>query len=61
MICWDLVFRADPSVTVDSEVDLEDENDTLVGSSNQLGADMEKSPSWDDLWLEDDDDAATYS
>ena len=59
MICWDLVFRADPSVTVDSEVDLEDEDGTLMGSSNQLGADTEKSPSWDDLWLEDDDDAVT--
>jgi hypothetical protein len=54
-----LFFCVDLSVTVDSEVDLEDEDGTLVGSSNQLGADTEKSPSWDDLWLEDDDDAVT--
>jgi hypothetical protein len=59
LICRDLVFCADPSAIVDSEVDLEDEDNPLAGSSNQLGADTEKSPSWDDLWLEDDDDAVT--
>ena len=43
LICQDLVFCADPSVTFDSEVDLEDKDNSLVGSSNQLSADMEKS------------------
>ena len=59
LIQQDLVFRADPSVTVDSEVDLEDDDDSLVGSSNQLSAGTEKSSSWDDLWLEDVGDAVT--
>ena len=61
LIRRDLVFRADPSVTVDSEVDLEDDDDSFVGSSNQLSADTEKSSPWDDLWLEDDGDAVTDS
>jgi hypothetical protein len=52
LIRRDLVFRTDPSVTDDSEIDLEDD-DGLVGSSNQLSAGTEKSSSWDDLWLED--------
>jgi hypothetical protein len=43
LIGQDLVFHADLSVTVDSEVDHEDNNDSLVRSSNHLSADIEKS------------------
>jgi hypothetical protein len=58
LIWRDLVFHADPSVTVDSEVDLEDDDDSLMGSSNQLSAGT-KNSLWDDLWLEDVGDAVT--
>jgi hypothetical protein len=57
----DFIFRADPSASLD--IDLEDDDDMLTETcSNQLDPDIEKSPSWDGLWLEDDDnDAATES
>ena len=50
LIWCDLVFHTDPSTSIDSNLD-EDDN---IGGSVLVPA--EKSPSsWDELWLEDDD------
>ena len=57
LIRCDLIFRADPSASLDDDED-EDE-DILTQGGSQFVSDVEKGPSWDDLWLEDDDDAGT--
>ena len=57
LIRCDLIFRADPSAYLDDDED-EDE-DILTQGGSQFVSDVEKGPSWDDLWLEDDDDAGT--
>lgn len=41
------------------DVNLEDEDDILAESWNQLGGDTEQSILLDYLWLVEDDDAAT--
>jgi hypothetical protein len=41
------------------DVNLEDDDDILAESGNQLGTDTEQSTLLDDLWLVEDDDAAT--
>ena len=50
LIRRDLIFQTQPSTYLD---DLEDEGDT------QLIPDTEKAPLWDQMWLEEDDDAVT--
>ncbi|KIM75896.1 hypothetical protein PILCRDRAFT_13259 [Piloderma croceum F 1598] len=45
-----------PSLDVNLE---DDDDDILAESGNQLGADTEQSTLLDDLWLVEDDDAAT--
>ena len=57
LIRCDLIFRADPSASLDDDED-EDE-DILTQDGSQFVSDAEKGPSWDDFWLEDDDDAGT--
>jgi hypothetical protein len=54
LIRRDLVFRADPTEPLDSDTGEEDMHD-----GNSLVLDANQSPSWDELWLEDDDDAIT--
>ena len=50
----DLIFRAHSSASLD---DLDKEEEGLTESNTQLVPDAEKSPSWDQMWLEEDDDA----
>ena len=57
LIRRDLVFRADPTEPLDSDIDEEDDITTHDGNSSVPGANQ--FPSWDELWLEDDDDAFT--
>ena len=57
LIRQDLIFCADSSVSL--EIDL-DEEDRLVEDNSGLSApEIEKTTSWDDMWLEDDDDEVT--
>ena len=55
LIRRDLIFRTQPSTSLD---DLDDEED-IMGGNTQLVPDAEKSPSWDQMWLEEDNDAVT--
>ena len=59
LICCDLIFRADPSASLDDDEDEDEDEDILTQGGSQFVSDAEKGPSWDDLWLEDDDDAGT--
>jgi hypothetical protein len=54
LIHHDLVFRADPMEPLDCDTGEEDMHD-----GKSLVLDVNQSPSWDELWLEDDDDAIT--
>jgi hypothetical protein len=54
LICRDLIFRADPSAS--SEADINDDEEHLEGTHSPLSPDVEKSSSWDELWLEGADD-----
>jgi hypothetical protein len=54
LIRRDLIFRADPSASLDDE-----DEDILTESGIELVPNIEQSLSWDDLWLEEDDDAIT--
>src|SRR5882762_7191463 len=57
LIRRELVFRADLSVSPEGDED-EDE-DILTQDGSQLSSDAEQPLSWDEFWLEDDDDAGT--
>jgi hypothetical protein len=57
LIRRELVFRAGPSVSPEGDED-EDE-DILTQDGSQLSSDAEQPLSWDEFWLEDDDDAGT--
>jgi hypothetical protein len=47
-------------ISASLDVNLEDDDDDILAESgNQLGADTEQSTLLDDLWLVEDDDAAT--
>ena len=54
LIHCDLVFHADPMEPLDSDTGEEDMHDR-----NSWVLNVNQSPSWDELWLEDDDDAIT--
>jgi hypothetical protein len=52
LIHQDLIFCADHSVSLDADLD----EDELVEDNGGLSTpEIEKSTSWDDMWLEDDD------
>ena len=57
LICQDLIFRADHSESLDTDLD---EEDRLFEDNVGLSApEIEKSTSWDDVWLEDEDNKVT--
>jgi hypothetical protein len=57
LMCHDLIFHADPTKPLDSNIGKED--DILMHDGSSLVPDMNQFPSWNELWLEDDDDAIT--
>ena len=57
LIRQDLIFRADHSESLDTDLD---EEDGLFEDNVGLSAhEIEKSTLWDDVWLEDEDDEVT--
>ena len=57
LICQDLIFCADHSESLDTDLDEEDR--LFEDNVGRSAPEIEKSTSWDDVWLEDEDNEVT--